>query len=73
MNFKDYINSLPNDPTTERMRKIREIAEKCCVNVNTVYRWTYGFAPDALKRKTIAEMVGIPEEELFPSNDDAEK
>jgi len=61
--FADYINSMPN----QRNEVIVDLARICRVSNVTVYRWLRGdFLPDALKRKVIAEYLGISEEILFP-------
>lgn len=63
MEFKDYVNSLPN----ERDKVMADLAILCRVSNSTVYRWLRGdFIPEALKRKVIAEYLGRSEEELFP-------
>lgn len=63
MEFKEYVNSLPN----QRNEVTAELAKLCRVSHITVYRWLRGdFAPDALKRKVISDFLGIPEKELFP-------
>lgn len=64
MEFKDYVNSLPN----ERETTILELAKTCRVSRQTVYRWLQGeFLPDPLKRRVIAEYLGKEEKELFPN------
>lgn len=64
MEFKDYVNSLPN----ERETTIWELAKLCRVSRQTVYRWLQGeFLPDPLKRRVIAEYLGKEEKELFPN------
>ena len=64
MEFKDYVNSLPN----ERETTILELAKLCRVSRQTVYRWLQGeFLPDPLKRRVIAEYLGKEETELFPN------
>ena len=64
MEFKDYVNSLPN----ERETTILELAKLCRVSRQTVYRWLQGeFLPDPLKRRVIAEDLGKEEKELFPN------
>ncbi|MDD7461580.1 MAG: helix-turn-helix transcriptional regulator [Prevotellaceae bacterium] len=64
MEFKEYVNSLPN----QRNEVIAELAKLCRVSNITVYRWLRGyFAPDALKRKVISDFLEVPEEELFPN------
>lgn len=63
MAFSDYMKSLPNI----RLETIKQLAKACRVNEPTVYRWIQGeFTPDPLKRKVIAETLGVPESELFP-------
>ena len=65
MNFKEYVNSLPN----QRIELISELATLCRVNESTVYRWLRGnFVPDALKRKVISDYLNIPEHELWPDD-----
>ena len=64
MEFKDYVNSLPN----ERETTILELAKLCRVSRQTVYRWLQGeFLPDPLKRRVIAEYLGKEEKEIFPN------
>ena len=64
MEFKDYVNSLPN----EREKTITDLAIVCRVSRSTVYRWLRGdFTPDPLKRKVIADYLQKPEKELFPN------
>ena len=64
MEFKDYVNSLPN----ERETTILELAKLCRVSRQTVYRWLQGeFLPDPLKRRVIAEYLGKEEKALFPN------
>lgn len=62
MNFKDYINSLPN----ARAEEINKIAEITCSSRISVYRWMNGGTVPRLKKAVIASHVGIPVEELFP-------
>ena len=64
MEFKEYVNSLPN----QRNEVIAQLAIRCRVKSVTVYRWLRGdFIPDALKRKVIAEDLQISEKELWPN------
>lgn len=64
MEFKEYVNSLPN----QRYEVIAQLAIRCRVTSVTVYRWLRGdFIPDALKRKVIAEYLQISEKELWPN------
>lgn len=63
MKFGDYIKSLPNT----RTEMIKRVAKVCMVSEVTVYRWVSGdVTPDPLKRKVIADLIGIPTVELFP-------
>ena len=64
MDFKEYVNSLPN----ERDKVMADLAILCRVSSITVYRWLRGdFIPEALKRKVIADYLGKPESELWPN------
>lgn len=64
MEFKDYVNSLPN----EREKTILNLTKVCRVSNSTVYRWLRGdFTPDSLKRKVIADYLQKPEKKLFPN------
>lgn len=64
MEFKEYVNSLPN----RRDEVTSQLAILCRVSNTTVYRWLRGdFIPDALKRKVIADYLNIPEKELWPN------
>ena len=64
MEFKDYVNSLPN----EREQTIMDLAKICRVSNSTVFRWLRGdFMPDPLKRKVIADYLRKSEKELFPN------
>lgn len=64
MVFKDYIDSLPN----VRLETINKIAEVTCSCKVTVYRWLSGdIEPPMIKKKTIAEYLGMSVEELFPT------
>lgn len=68
MTFSDYMNSLSTEKVSEKKRKIAEVAEACVVTEVQVYNWIAGRAtPDALKRKTIAGVLNIPESDLFPN------
>ncbi|WP_028897806.1 helix-turn-helix transcriptional regulator [Prevotella sp. HUN102] len=64
MEFKEYVNSLPN----QRDELMENLATLCRVSKITVYRWFRGdFLPDALKRKVIADYLQISEKELWPN------
>lgn len=64
MEFKEYVNSLPN----QRNEVMADLAIRCRVSNVTVYRWLRGdFIPDALKRKVIADYLGKSEKELWPN------
>ena len=63
MEFKEYVNSLPN----QRDEVTEQLALLCRVSYTTVYRSLRGdFAPDPLKRKVISDYLQIPEKELWP-------
>lgn len=64
MDFKTYVNSLPN----RRDEVTSQLAILCRVSSTTVYRWLRGdFVPDPLKRKVIADFLKMPEQELWPN------
>ena len=64
MEFKEYINSLPN----RRDEVTSQLATLCRVSNATVYRCLRGdFIPDALKRKVIADYLKVAEKELWPN------
>lgn len=68
MVFSDYMKSLPNT----RTETIKLVAKECRVSDVTVYRWINGeVTPEPLKRKVIADTLGIPECELFPSEQES--
>ena len=63
MGFSEYMKSLP----CPRREVVEEIAEKCKVSNNSVYRWIQGKSkPNALCRGLVAEYLGMQESELFP-------
>ena len=63
MGFSEYMKSLPYP----RREVVEEIAEKCKVSNNSVYRWIQGKSkPNALCRGLVAEYLGMQESELFP-------
>lgn len=66
MTLKDYYAELKARPTpSDEFRK--KIADECGVDERTTYRWLSGeITPDKLKRKAIANVACISEEELFP-------
>ena len=46
------------------------VAEACGVTEKTVYSWLSGeIIPEKLKREKIAELTGIPADELFPARE----
>lgn len=64
MVFKDYVDSLPN----VRLETINKIAELTYSSKVTVYRWLSGdIEPPMVKKKVIAEYIGMSVEELFPT------
>ena len=63
MGFSEYMKSLPYP----RREVVEEIAEKCKVSSNSVYRWIQGKSkPNALCRGLVADYLGMQESELFP-------
>lgn len=66
MTLKDYYTDLKARPTPADLFR-KKIAEDCGVDERTTYRWLTGeIIPDKLKRKAIANVAGINEEDLFP-------
>lgn len=72
MTLREHIEALSrkveNKPKSPRAEEINRLASLCHVTGVTVYRWIKGTidAPQLCKEK-ISETVGIPIEELFPS------
>lgn len=67
MVFSDYMNSLSNEAISEKRKKIKELADACCKSDLTVYAWISGRQePDALNKKIISGVLGMPVDELFP-------
>lgn len=66
MVLKDYINSLPN----VKNDTIKKLAEITCSSIVSVYRWINGECePSPLKKKIIAEYLGMSVDELFEKKD----
>lgn len=64
MNFLEYISNLRN----ERNETIAEIETATRSSHSTVYQWLTGRKNvPPLKRKVISDMLGLPEDELFPN------
>lgn len=64
MVFRDYVDSLPN----VRLETINKIAELTYSSKMTVYRWLSGdIEPPMIKKKAIADYLGMSVEELFPT------
>jgi lambda repressor-like predicted transcriptional regulator len=65
MNFSDHMNALPN----LKVEEVKKIAELTSSTVMSVYRWISGSAePPMVKKKIIANYLGISVEELWPTN-----
>lgn len=65
MALKDYYQSLEVNSPRSKFRK--RIISECGVARMTVNRWFSGeIIPEKLKREKIAEVAGVPIEELFP-------
>lgn len=69
LSFEELYSQLPAAPKPPKQALIEAIAELCCVHQQTVRMWAYGQQqPDALKRKLIAEALGMDINTLFPSS-----
>lgn len=65
MNLKEFYSDLQNQPTPQKEFRDK-IASACGVTEMTVYRWLSGeIIPEKLKREKIAELTGLPVDELF--------
>lgn len=65
MNFSDHMNALPN----LKVEEVKKIAELTSSTVMSVYRWISGSAePPMVKKKIIANYLGISVDELWPTN-----
>lgn len=63
MVFSKYMNNLPNT----KVDTIQAIAEATSSSTMTVYRWINGTVdPPLVKKKIIANYLGIDLNELFP-------
>ena len=63
MNFLEYMGNLRN----ERNETVREIELATRSSHNTVSQWMTGRKNvPPLKKKVISELIGLPEDELFP-------
>jgi hypothetical protein len=70
MTLRDYIGTLPNLKEEE----LKKIAEATCSHMTTVYRWVNGtIAPPKIKQRIIADITGLPIEDLFPNDRKAPK
>jgi len=69
MALKDYYKELGKRSTPQK--EFREMVAKACdVSEMTVYRWLSDdstIIPEKLKREKIAEVTGLPVEDLFPN------
>ena len=64
MGFSEYMKSLPYP----RCKVVEEIATKCKVSNNSLYRWTQGKpTPNALSRPPVAAYLGMAESALSPA------
>lgn len=67
MRFIDIPKTLKN----EREEFVTKICQTTLVDRSTVYRWLSGqVMPSKARREAISRELGIPEEELFPLNND---
>lgn len=69
MTLMDYYQSIPKYPKQDF---IKEICKRCDVNENTVRNWLAGrnLPQKASYLRTLSEMTGIPEENLFERDND---
>jgi len=59
------MNSLPN----LKVEQVKKIAEITSTSIVGVYRWISGeVVPPMVKKKIIADFLGISVEELWPTN-----
>ena len=67
MVFSDYMNSLSTKAVSEKRAMIDKLAKATGRDEQSVYSWIAGRnKPDRLVRKVISDVLGMPEEELFP-------
>lgn len=70
MNFIEYIGNLSN----ERNETIKKIEAATLSSHEAMRHWLKGWKNvPPLKRQIISELLGLPEEELFPNTDNATK
>lgn len=70
MNFKDYYNEAKKKKTITPAQQFKlDIAELCCVSVQTVNMWLYhGQEPTMLVKKVLANHFNTSVESLFPKH-----
>jgi Helix-turn-helix. len=69
MTLQEHYSQIGNNPSPKRAFRTM-IAEACGVTELTVYRWLSGeIIPEKLKKEKIAELTGIPVEQLFPTQE----
>lgn len=67
MALKEYYQELSQMPTPQQELRER-LARECLVSEKTVYTWLSGKAtPHKGKQAKIAEVIGLPIDELFPT------
>lgn len=62
MDFQTFLNAMPN----VRQMATAELAEITKSSDMSIYIWSRGAKPAALKREVLARAIGLPQEELFP-------
>jgi hypothetical protein len=70
MTLKEYYEKKIGEKPTPKQEFRAIIAESCAVTEQTVFRWLSGDVPDKLKREKLAEITGIPVNELFPNTEE---
>lgn len=66
MALKEYYQDLGKQSSPQQEFR-KKVARECGVTELTVYRWLSGeMIPHKLKQEKIAELTGVPVDELFP-------
>lgn len=67
MTFFDYYKNLPNIKQKRAFRK--QIIEACKIEPGTFYTWINRQSVSALAQSVIADIIGLPQTELFPEEE----
>ena len=63
----DFFNFYQNIPNKTEKRKLRnKIVDVCSIQQSTFYYWLSKRSVPALAKQKICELLNLPEEELFP-------